>query len=521
VGDELSALSELVRRGRRRSLLHLFIDQLALSVAIAFGGCILLLLLGTQILNWYWLVALFAVSLAVGLWRGQSRIPSAYQVARSIDHRLNLSDSLSTAFYFGEHPEGTRSPRDIVEKQRAAAEERARTVDLHVGIPFAAPRSFIACGVLAVAAFGIFGIRYGVTRSLDLRPSLVRIAFDGVLGQNSEIAAAKRKQLKQIADEEAKQLGMAVDPLQAQALDMDPASNNALDTVETPEVNNPDGGADPSKGKASPESPENAPQDPSAAGENSDQSSSGNDAADNNASDKNSPQSSGKPDQKNSNQSSSNSGENSSLTDKMRDALANLLSKLKMQQKTGEGKQSASNSQNGSQSGQKQSASKDQNGTPTPGKPQGDASASPDAQGEQAQNGEQSQSAQGKSNGKNSDRANSQDSKSGIGKEDGDKSAREAEQLAAMGKISEIIGKRAQNVKGEVMVEVASGKQQLRTQYSQRTATHVEAGSDINRDEIPLAYQQYVQQYFEEIRKLPAPKTGKGSPEAKPKTPGS
>jgi len=61
----------------------------------------------------------------------------------------------------------------------------------------------------------------------------------------------------------------------------------------------------------------------------------------------------------------------------------------------------------------------------------------------------------------------------------------------------------------------------LKTQYSQRNATHVEAGSDINRDEIPLAYQQYVQQYFEEIRKLPAPKTGKGSPEAKPKTPGS
>ena len=96
MGDALSTLTELVRRGRRRSLLHLFLDQLALSIAIAFGGSILLLLLGTQILNWYWLVALFAVSLAVGLWRSQSRIPSAYGVARSIDHRLKLNDSLST-----------------------------------------------------------------------------------------------------------------------------------------------------------------------------------------------------------------------------------------------------------------------------------------------------------------------------------------------------------------------------------------------------------------------------------------
>jgi CO dehydrogenase/acetyl-CoA synthase delta subunit len=81
-----------------------------------------------------------------------------------------------------------------------------------------------------------------------------------------------------------------------------------------------------------------------------------------------------------------------------------------------------------------------------------------------------------------------------------------------MGKISEIIGKRAANMSGEVMVEVSSGKQQLKTQYTQRTAAHTEAGSEINRDEIPLAYQQYVQQYFEEIRKLPAGKAkAKGS----------
>ena len=38
----------------------------------------------------------------------------------------------------------------------------------------------------------------------------------------------------------------------------------------------------------------------------------------------------------------------------------------------------------------------------------------------------------------------------------------------------------------------------------QKRAAHTEAGGEINRDEVPLAYQQYVQQYFEEIRKLPA-----------------
>ena len=84
-----------------------------------------------------------------------------------------------------------------------------------------------------------------------------------------------------------------------------------------------------------------------------------------------------------------------------------------------------------------------------------------------------------------------------------------------MGKLSEIIGKRAANITGEVMVEVSSGKQQLKTQYSDRNGSHAEAGGEINRDEVPLAYQQYVQQYFAQMRKLPAAKS-KAAPDAKP-----
>src|SRR5207244_11759864 len=94
-------------------------------------------------------------------------------------------------------------------------------------------------------------------------------------------------------------------------------------------------------------------------------------------------------------------------------------------------------------------------------------------------------------------------------------SAREAAELAAMGKISELLGKRAQNVSGEVMVEVGSSKQQLKTPFAQRQTTHAEAGSEINRDEVPLIYQQFVQKSFEEIRKPPASKTeSKSSPKS-------
>ncbi len=70
-----------------------------------------------------------------------------------------------------------------------------------------------------------------------------------------------------------------------------------------------------------------------------------------------------------------------------------------------------------------------------------------------------------------------------------------------MGKLAEIIGKRSQNVTGEMMVEVPSGKQQLRTAYSGRIGQHSDTGGEINRDEVPLIFQEYVREYMERVRK--------------------
>jgi len=181
---------------------------------------------------------------------------------------------------------------------------------------------------------------------------------------------------------------------------------------------------------------------------------------------------------------------------------------MKPQSKQGGGKpndSSQSSSARPSQQGEKQ-----EGGSKSPGQEQADASANSQSEGEQQQGGTQ-QASQGKSEGRSNNQPNSPDGKSGIGKQDGDKAAREAAELAAMGKISEIIGKRAANIQGEMMVEVSPGKQQLKTEYSQQNAAHSDAGGEINRDEIPLAYQQYVQQYFAQIRKMPAGK-GKAGP---------
>jgi hypothetical protein len=129
------------------------------------------------------------------------------------------------------------------------------------------------------------------------------------------------------------------------------------------------------------------------------------------------------------------------------------------------------------------------------------------------------QNPQGKGSGQSPDNSNSKQPGSGIGKQDGNKDSRMAEQLAAMGKISEIIGKRSANVTGEITIEVQSSNQNLRTPYAVSNARHGEASGEVSRDEVPVEFQDFVQQYFEHVRKQqtvaarpPDPKPAGGLP---------
>jgi hypothetical protein len=501
--NENTPLTALVQRAHRGRLFQLLVDEGALACAIAFGGGIVLLVLGTEILAWYWLAVLFASGLGLGAYRVKKNFESRYEIACTLDRNLALNDALSTALYFGEHPERTKSRAGVVEQQREMAQEMARSADLRRGLPFAVSRSAYISGLLALIVAGLCALRYGVTGTMDLHRSLVEIAHDSFFDSKTR-ADAHKKPGGPRAKDWANPASMKYDPWEAQPLDQSGAPDSALSTIDTPNVdnsNNTGPSADPqAKGNpSSQDNPDSSADDPNG----SERSSGSNDQSpDGSQGPSKDGGKSGTPpqgaDQK------QNPGENSSLTDKMKDALSNLLSKFKSQPKGSNGKQSGSQQ---NQSGTQQNAGNRQsnpNGSPTPGRPQADAIASPDGQGGQdSQGNEQAKSGQGKNNGKSDDRNSPQDGKSGIGRQDGDKSAKEAEQLAAMGKISEIIGKRSQNVSGEVMVEVGSGHQQLKTQYSQKKAAHGDTGGEIGRDEVPLAYQQFVQQYFEELRKTP------------------
>jgi len=494
--DHRSSLIELLARARRRCFTYLLLDQTALAVTIGMSGAILLLLAGTQILDWYWIVLLAAASLGTGLYRLRKTIPSTYALAQRMDRRLNLADALSTATYF--ESKDARGDLAVRERQRQEAESVARSVDLRQAVPFKRPRFAYPAMAVAMAAFGLFAVRYAVTGSLSLQPSLVKIAFDTFFPSKQELAKANTKR-----PNDPKQQQLDPGAPEGPTTDNETAPDSVLDTVDVPDVNNPQA-ADNSKSAAQ----EGRQQDPSqdTRGDNSDKgekSNPGNDANQENGqqgdNSKNGKQQNAKQDSK---QGSSN--ENSSMMDKLRDAMANMLNKMKPQ--NGQQSQSA---QNGQKGGQQDKSS--QKGQQSPSKSQ---SADADAQGDQQQSdGDKKQSAESRGNEKSSDKSANQDSKSGIGSTDGDKAAREAEQLAAMGKISEIIGKRSAQVTGEVMVEVGSSKQQLKTPWAQKQASHVESGSEIHRDEVPLIYQQFVQQYFEEIRKT-SPDAGATKPAA-------
>ncbi len=463
------------------------------------------MLTGTSLLEWYWIALLAIGSLAVGLYRLRGHIPTQYRLAQRIDWKLNLADSLSTATYFA-NEDGT-----ICADQRRAAEEIARGIDPRAAVPYTRSRYLYPAAGLLLVACGLFAVRYAVTGTMSLQPSLVKMAYDTFFGNGPKQEAKANIRKNPIDPNSSLDQGNP----DAQTTQQEQVPDEQMKSVETPDVSNssaPDQSKEAAKGeKSSPDDSQGDNGEKGDKGEKSANQDEGNqDKKDGAKSEKSKD---GKQDAKSQNQNANN--ENSSMLDKLKDAMSNMLNKMKSNPPK-EG-QSAQNSQDSKAGGQEkgQKSAQNQKGQQSDSQ---DADAQSDQQQQQSDKAEQKQSANAKSGDKSQDKNNSPDAKSGIGSSDGDKAAKEAEQLAAMGKISEILGKRAANVTGEVMVEVGSTKQQLKTPWAQKQATHIEAGSEIHRDEVPLMYQQFVQQYFEEIRK--GADTG-AKPAGTPKAPDS
>jgi hypothetical protein len=485
-------MSEVIRRARRRLLANELISQAANAFSAALIAFIFLLLTGTELLRWQWLLLVPAAAIGAGIYAAFRRLPSCYITAQIVDRRLGLADALSTAWFFA-HTDRTegRASALMAGGLREEAARIGQTVDIRQAVPLRMPRRLYAVGALALVASSLFALRYGITRRLDLHPPLARIL-------EQEFGFQPKTLLAQNLRRDPPQTGQGEEPSEDPSM-QDP-NRGTPQASETQDAND---GAEPAADKKgsgnrdAQKQAENAEQD---AAEQQDEQSAEQQEDQSNPSNSGQQQNrkSGEGKQSGSQGDASGSNESSSLMSKVKDAVQNLLSRVKPQSSQGsqesanrDGKQQQA--KNNRQNGKQQSAKDAQRGDTGQ---QGDAQ-----EGQAGEKADNSGDPQGKGTGKSDGQQNSKQPGSGIGSQDGDKSIKQAEQLAAMGKITEIIGKRSANITGEATVDVQSTAQQLRTPYAQRAAKHDQGGAEIDRDEIPVALQAYVEKYFEQIRK--------------------
>lgn len=477
----------LVRNAYRRSLVVLCVREAVLPVALVFAGAVLLLLAGTQILDWYWLVILPAVGLIAALMRARNRVPTAYGVAQTLDRRLTLNDTISTAWFIGEHPElaGTYVGRIQLEQ----AESLASTIDSASAFPICGLRSWTIPAVLAALAFSLFCVRFLTRQGLDLKQSLVPIHFNAITASVSNAWSAAEKRLAHIASNPSYSADTQTASTEREAS----RTSDVLGMKNSSSAGSE--AAAESRNSTPPLFPNGVQDAPGSKGQARDGTPSAS------APSNHEPSTSTAQEKDNSGKSKASSGQQGQgLMNRMKDAMSSLMAKMKP----------ASSSKSSSQSTARSAAAPDQDLAQTEGdQSQSQTSASqnsqntPNAQSKGDEHGqavEMPQPAASESS-RNSPHPGGNQSKSGVGKQDGSKSLKEAEELRAMGKLAEIIGKRSQDVSGEAMVETPSGKQRLKTGYTGEVGQHSDKGGEIDRDEVPLEFQQYVREYMARVHR--------------------
>ncbi len=491
VVEDKSRVEQVIRSAWERRLLVIAVERSAIAAAAVLSALVLMLLLGTQVLDARWLFLLAALGLGIAAYQVRRRLLEHYRVAQILDGRLHLNDSLSTAWYLLKQK---RTANAVTQFQLQGAETAARKVNVAEAFPFTGRRLWSIAAGLAVVAATLFSVRYFVTNSLSLEHSLIPLQLAEVFERHD----ADSEETKRQRDE-----GKNAD--QPRSEKNSSKTDGQKDAKEPPRAEQPPvpQGNVPGTGQQNP----NDPTQMREAKENQDdRTKKASDGAAGNAQQKSADKQGDDGEktaggQKPSSDDDANNPKSSNgLIDKMKDALSSLAAKMRP---NSQGKQQSNQQKPGEEkSGDQQAGSKEQNSASQQASANQEASEQQQsAQGQaQGQTQEKSKAGQGKSSDQSADKSQS-DSHSGIGSQDGDKATKDADQLKAMGKLAEIIGKRSATATGDVMVENPSGKQRLQTDYSQRLGQHSDLGGEINRDEVPLAYQQYVREYMSQVRR--------------------
>jgi hypothetical protein len=492
-------VGNLVRQARRRVLANQLFAHGANAGSAVLVAFILLLLFGSETLSWPVAVAIPLAAVSLGIYRVKRRMPSRYAVAQLVDRRLGLADHLSTALFFNEVDPGAPVAPDIRRAQFEEASRLAQSVEVRRAVPYTVPRAvYLMAGLLLVAG-SLFALRYGLSRRLDLREPLASFLPESITGgkpvHRADNARRNASQAPETPDEGSTPSNQdRPSPGQDTNQEFQTPGESTTETIAGTDAKSVPMQKPGERNDTEMASDDADSEGESANGKNGEESQDGQQGGSKSAQ-------SSKP-QNGEKRDASNAGDSSSLMNKLKDAFQNLLSRAKPQQSQQGAPQHGKDQKSASGKPQQGSQPNGKDGQPRNGGQQGDAQEGED--GQEAKNSENAQ--QGKGQGKSDSEQASKQPGSGIGSQDGDKAIRNAEQLAAMGKISEILGKRSANISGEATVEVQTTNQQLRTPYAQKGAEHTQGGAQISRDEVPVALQPYVQQYFEQVRKQPAVK---------------
>jgi hypothetical protein len=487
-------LEAVVLDGRKRLLLQAALRDTLLGVTIGMAGWAALLAFGTDYVPFALLWLFAAAGVAAGIVHWKRSQPPAYRVAQLLDRRWHTDDQVSTAYYFLKESARTGL---VAQQQRSAARDLAAAGDLVAALPLRFPRA--AWGVLAMLALSslLFVVRYALQPTLSFErplPAMLMRALLGPEGGQTDPALQPEPDRPPPGEEEsAPSLNEEGETRDREARPSPPqpaevpealASPNDPLNVEIPDVeglstDEPYG--DEMDYKSLVEAEQQGKQQgdkgqsPSDAGKSSDQ-----DSAQANQDSKADPW----------------NQENQSLLDRLKEAFQNMLSKMNMEPPKGppSDKADSNSDSNAESSGEKAEASE--------GTAQGGASQSAEAQMEGGESGQPSsqQIAQGEG-GNSSEQPGQGQPASAAGSNDGSKEAAEqAEIEEAMGRLEELYSRRAEEMRGEVMIETEKAQQSARTPYQPKAAGHQDLGGTVSRDAIPLAYQSYIKSYFENLR---------------------
>ena len=481
---------DVVQRACRRSLAHLAFQDALEACTVALLGPVTLLVLGTDLIPDA-LLGLFVVAgLAFGIYRWLHARPSPYAVAQRLDASWETHDQISTAYYFSEHADRAGP---LAKQQQGLAGPLASAGSVPIALPLQIPKAAYALAAMVVLIGGLLGLRYSMQATLSLKPPLPPMVMQALLGDRAddlftdeeaseelaetsdETAASNREERELERDTREEQR----EPTPRMVGGDQPPKALAEDLMAVPEVEglSVDEQYGDELASAEGQGEEGAEQEGLEA-----------DANERNPGES-SPQDPSRPD------AGAQSEESNDLLSRLQDAFEKMLSSMNLEEKTtGESGEPSG----GEESQQSSEAGAEAQASAGEGQEGGESDSQGQEGGGTPENPQELSQGEGGSEGSNLTPEGQ--ATSSAGSNDGSKELAAAALDQALGELSELYSRRAEEMSGEVLIETEAGPQELQTPYSPSETGHRDPGGVIRRDQIPHAYRHFIQKYFEALQ---------------------